>query len=114
MMMAMPACPLVSALMDNYALLKNKQCTSPWRIHQSEAVAKRGRCGWEDCPGKLASKAAYPRSSNTYMRCKECSVRLGKDVFLCNGFNRGVPVNCHGHYHIYHHNIKNASTMVIN
>jgi hypothetical protein len=101
MMMAMPACPLVSAPMDNYALLKNKQRTLPWRIHQSEAVAKRGRCGWA-------------RSSDTYMRCEECSVRLGKDVFLCNGFNRGVPVNCHRHYHIYHHNIKNASTMVIN
>jgi hypothetical protein len=35
MMMAMPACPLVSALMDNYALLKNKQRTLPWRIHKS-------------------------------------------------------------------------------
>ena len=114
MMMTMPACPLVSALMDNYALLKNKQRTSPWRIHQSEAVAKRGSCGWEDCPGKLASKVAYPRSSDKYMRCEECSMRLGKEVFLCNGFNRGVLVNCHRHYHIYHHNIKNASTMVIN
>ncbi len=55
MMMVMLACPLVDAPMDNYALLKNKQRTSPWRIHQSKAVAKRGRCGWEDCPGKLAS-----------------------------------------------------------
>jgi hypothetical protein len=114
MMMGMPACPLVDAPMDNYALLKNKQRTSPWRIHQSEVVARKEKCGWDDCPGKLASKAARPRSSNTYMRCEECSVRLGKDVFLCNGFNRGVPVNCHRYYHIYHHNIKNASTMVIN
>jgi hypothetical protein len=77
MMMAMQACPLVSVPMDNYALLKNKQRTSPWQIHQSKAVAKRGKCGWEDCPGKLASKVAYPCSNDTYMRCKECSVRLG-------------------------------------
>ena len=111
-MMAMPACPLVSALMDNYALLKNKQRTLPWRIHQSEAVAKRGRCGWEDCPGKLASKAAYPRSSDTYMRCEECSMRLGKEVFLCNGFNRGSAGELPPA--LPHHNIKNASTMVIN
>jgi hypothetical protein len=81
MMMAMPACPLVGLLMDNYALLKNKQRTLLWRIHQSKAVAKRGKCGWEDCPGKLASKVAYPGSSDTYMRCEECSVRLAQDVF---------------------------------
>jgi len=68
--------------MDNYALLKNKQQTSPWGIHQSEAVAKRGKCGWEDCPGKLASKAAYPCSSDSCMHCEECSVCLGKDVYL--------------------------------
>jgi hypothetical protein len=102
MMMVIPACLLVDAPMDNYALLKNKQRKLPWRIHQSKVVAKKGRCEWEDCPGKLASKATYPCSSDTYMHCKECSVRLGKDVYLCNGFNRGVPVNCHWHYHIYH------------
>jgi len=82
MMMVMSACPLVDAPMDNYALLKNKQQTSPWGIHQSEAVAKRGKCGWEDCPGKLASKAAYPCSSDSCMHCEECSVCLGKDVYL--------------------------------
>ena len=48
MMMVMPACLLVSAPMDNYALLKNKQRTLPWCIHQSKAVAKKGRCGWEE------------------------------------------------------------------
>ncbi len=63
--------------MDNYALLKNKQRTLPWRIHQSKVVATRGKCGWDDCPGKLASKAARPRSSDTYMRCEECSLHLG-------------------------------------
>ncbi len=73
-----------------------------------------GKCCWEDCPGEKLSKAKYPRSSNTYMRCKECSAYLGKDVFLCNGFVKGELVNCHRHYHLYHHNKEFASTMVIN
>jgi hypothetical protein len=114
MMMVMPACPLVEAPMDNYALLKNQQRKSPWRMHQSEAVVKQGRCGWEDCPGKLTSKAVYPRSNQTHRRCKECSTRLGKDVYLCNGYSKGAPVNCHRHYHIYHHNKEFALTIVIN
>ena len=99
---------------DTYALLKNQQRRSPWRVHQSEAVKKYGRCCWEDCPGKKLSKAKYPRSSDTHMRCEECSAYLGKDVFLCNGFVKGEPVNCHRHYHLYHHNKEFASAMVIN
>jgi hypothetical protein len=100
--------------MDNYALLKNQQRKLPWRIHQSEVVAKKGRCGWEDCPGKLASKGICPCSSNTHMRCKECIARLGKDMYLCNSFIKGMPVKCHQHYHIYNHNKEFALTMVIN
>ena len=75
MMTVMPACLPVEVAMDNYVLLKNQQRKSPWRMHQSEAVAKQGKCGWDDCPGKLASKAAYPRNSDTHMRCEECSAR---------------------------------------
>jgi hypothetical protein len=75
MMTVMPACLPVEVAMNNYALLKNQQRKSPWRMHQSEAVAKQGKCGWDDCPGKLASKAKYPRNSDTHMRCEECSAR---------------------------------------
>ena len=114
MMMVMPSCPPVKAPMNNYALLKNKQRNLPWSIHQSKVVAKKGKRGWEECLGKLASKAAYPCSSDTHMRCEECSVRLGKDIYLCNGFIKGAPVNCHRHYHIYHQNKELAFTMVIN
>ncbi len=114
MMTVASVMPQVQALMDNYALLKNQQCRSPWRVHQSEAVALYGKCCWEDCPGKKLSTAKRPRSSDTLMRCKECSAYLGKDVFLCNGFVKGKPVNCHRHYRIYHHNKEFASTMVIN
>jgi hypothetical protein len=114
MMTVASVMPQVQALTDNYALLKNQHNRSPWRVHQSEAVAQYGKCCWEDCPGKKLSTAKRPRSSDTHMRCKECSAYLGKDVFLCNGFVKGKPVNCHWHYHIYHHNKEFASTMVIN
>ena len=114
MMMVMPACLPVEVGMDNYALLKNQQRKSPWCMHQSKVVAKKGKCRWDNCPGKLASKAKYPRVSDTHMHCKECSARLGKDIYLCNSYVKRAPVNCHRHYHIYHHNKEFASTMVIN
>jgi hypothetical protein len=74
---------------------------------------REGGC-WEDCPGKTLSTAKYLRSSDTHMRCEECSAHQGKDIFLCNSFVKGGPVNCHRHYHMYHHNKEFASTMVIN
>ena len=89
---------------DNYALLKNQQQQLPWRVHQSK----------ENCTGEKLSKAKHPRSSDTHMHCKECSAYLGKDMFLCNGFVKGEPLNCYRHYHLYHHNKEFASTMVIN
>ncbi len=44
--------PQVQARTDNYALLKNQQRRSPWRDHQSKAVAQYGKCCWEDAQGK--------------------------------------------------------------
>ena len=114
MMTVMLVGPPAQAPMDNYALLKNQQRKLPWRMHQSEAVANYGKCVWDDYPGKLISKAKYPCSSDTHMRCEECSTRCGKDVFLCNSFIKGGPVNCHRHYRIYNHNKEFALTMVIN
>ncbi len=114
MMMVASVMPQVQAPMDNYALLKNQQPRSPWGNHQSKAVAQYGKCCWEDCPGKKLSTAKCPRNSDMHMSCKECSAYLGKDVFLCNSFVKGAPVNCYQHYHIYHHNKEFASTMAIN
>ncbi len=65
--------PKVQAPTDNYALLKNQQCRSPWHVHQSKAVAQYGKCCWEDCPGKKLSTAKHLRSSDTHMCCKELS-----------------------------------------
>ncbi len=50
--------------------------------------------------------AKQARDSNTYMRCNECSIKMGKDVYLCNSYIKGMPVNCHRQYHLYHHNKK--------
>ncbi len=106
--------PPVQVPPDNYTLLKNQRSRSPWRVHQIKVVMKEGKCCWDNCLGKKLTTVKCPRSSNTHMRCKECSTYLGKDIFLCNGFVNGAPVNCHRHYHIYLYNKESASTMVIN
>ncbi len=51
MMMVQLVMPREEMPMDNYALLKNQQRQSPWRVHQSEAVEKYGKCCWEDYSG---------------------------------------------------------------
>ncbi len=68
--------PMTTAMMEgSYALWKHKRKrTSPWMVHQSNPAEKKGRCCWDDCPGKRTSTAKCPHSSNTYMCCKECSI----------------------------------------
>jgi hypothetical protein len=112
---ARPDLAVPATVEGDYALWRHaSKRTSPWMVHQSEVCDKQGRCCWEDCPGKSASKAKRPRSSDTYMRCQECSMKLGKDVFLCNAHIKGGTQNCHQHYHIYHHNKKTPATMTLN
>ena len=74
--------------------------SSPWMMHQSEGVKVKGRCCWDDCPGKRTSKAIVPRSSDTHMRCEECSRKEGMNIYLCNS----SKWSCHRQYHLYHHN----------
>ena len=62
-----------------------QQKRSPQRQHQSLTYEKRGLCAYKGCPGTVASKRKYPQSYETNMRCKECSLLLDKDIFLCNG-----------------------------
>ena len=88
--------------------LRSKQKNSPWRQYQSLVHAKKGNCSWEGCPGKLASKAVYPCSNDTFMRCEECSPFQGKDVFLCNDVKGGVEGDNQSRntiqYHLAYHN----------
>ena len=83
--------------------LRKKRKKAKWRVHQSFAHSKKGRCCFVNCPGRKKSKAKVKRSYDTYMRCEECSVAAGKDIYLCNNVKSGTPVLCHlAHHQMYH------------
>ena len=75
-----------------------------WSHHQNLACEKRGKCDYENCPRRLAGKR---QGYDTNMRCEECSVLEGRDVFLCNGTkgkvegskNKWEVCLCHVRYH---------------
>jgi len=81
---------------------------APWRRHQSVAHSSKGRCQYVDCPGRKASKAKVPRPYDTHMRCEECSIALGKDIYICNSYKGGKLCLCHKVYHEKYHNEKYA------
>ncbi|KAL7525349.1 hypothetical protein ACHAXR_000966, partial [Thalassiosira sp. AJA248-18] len=97
----------IAAPQQRFRELRNKQKKAVWRMHQSMAYEKEGKCNWENCPGKAkegGESRKRKRSYSTYMRCEECSARLGKNIFLCNNVKKGVPVLCHLAYHNKYHN----------
>ncbi|KAL7526484.1 hypothetical protein ACHAXR_001514 [Thalassiosira sp. AJA248-18] len=98
--------PDITKPIDTLRRLRHKQKKSEWRTHQSISCEKKGRCQWENCPGKKKSQAMVKRTYDTYMRCEECSARLGKNMFLCNGTKSGKPVLCHIAFHTKYHNKK--------
>lgn len=92
--------------------LKREQKNYPWRTHMSYACITKGRCSYEGCPGltKSAETAVRKRGANTYMRCEECSVEAGGNIFFCNGVsntrsrNGQITVhNCHELFHRKHY-----------
>ena len=76
---------MVRAVSSVKAFRFNQQKRSPWHHHQSRVCETRGRCNYSKCPGIAESNAVRPRAYDTNMRCEECSVHVGKAVFLCNG-----------------------------
>ena len=84
--------------------LQVQQRTSPWRIHQSVACTIRKYCVFECCPSIINSSVNRKRSYKTTMRCEECSVSEGRDVYLCNDVKNGIPILCHLAYHNSKHN----------
>ena len=52
------------------------------------------------------SSTKRKRSYKTTMRCEECSVSEGRDVYLYNDVNNGIPILCHLVYHNSKHNKK--------
>ena len=55
--------------------------------------------------GENVSKAKTERMYDTFMRCEECSVAAGKDIFLCNNVKNGTPVLCHVAYYQKYHTV---------
>ena len=104
----------VKAISSLKALRFTQQKRSPWRQHQSIAYEKRGRCAYVGCPGLSSGKSKEPRKWDTNMRCEECSVIDGYDVFLCNGIKGLVEgekktwnvCTCHSEYHKARYNNK--------
>jgi hypothetical protein len=84
--------------------LRMKQRKNPWCTHQSVAFKKKGRCGFENCPNmkKALNGRKRKRGFDGFMRCVECSVLKGKNVYFCNTTKRGTPVVCHWRYHTKH------------
>ena len=81
----------------------------PWRSHQSIATVcpdkkhEGGYCQYDHCPGSKR-KHKRRRAFKTVYRCNECSIKTGKNVFLCNqvklidGCRKAVL--CHTKYHV--------------
>lgn len=73
-----------------------------WCTHQSVAtVCERngGYCQYSLCPGLNRKNNARKRPFPSTYRCHECSIRLGKDFFLCNTVKKGEAILCHMKYH---------------
>ena len=84
--------------------LQVQQKKSPWQIHQSVACDIRKHCVFECCPSIVNSSANRKHSYKTSMRCEECSIDEGRDVYLCNDVKTGIPILCHLVYHKSKHN----------
>ena len=80
------------------SLLRRKQTRgNGWRTHQSVSAIKRGKHSYKRCPGLKNNKNRRPY--DTCMRCEECSLELGKDVYFCNTTKGSKLVVCHITYH---------------
>ena len=74
----------------------------PWRSHQSVATVcekNGGYCQYRLCPGLSTPNKARKRPFTSVYRCYECSIKKGKNVFLCNSIKKGKAILCHMKYH---------------
>ncbi len=80
---AVPSSPLKPThAIKQSNILAGQQRKQPWRVHQSLPHANQGKCCWMKCPGLTNSKAKQKHNYDTYMRCKECSVKTGCNFFV--------------------------------
>ena len=88
--------------------LQTQKRKHPWRAHQSMAYVDpdgtRHRCCYDDCPGRREQKGKRPFF--TVMRCEECSIESGCNMFFCNSIKNGKAYHCHTAHHNKHHKKK--------
>jgi hypothetical protein len=69
-----------------------------WLEHHSRCTVKRGKCKWEQCPGRnreeLTDRDRPVRKSYlTHYKCVQCSMKFGKDHYFCNDFSNNDTRN---------------------
>ena len=91
-------------VMKVHKKLQDVKRKHPWRVHQSMATNKRKRCCWKDCPGRTEQADQNPYK--TIMKCEECSIKEGRDMYFCNTAKKGKEYHCHTAYHTKYHKKK--------
>ena len=79
-----------------------------WLEHHSCCTVKRGKCKWEQCPGRdrdnLTDRDRPVRVSyHTHYKCVQCSMKFGTDHYFCNDYSKHDTRNCHDLYHKKYH-----------
>ena len=98
-----PAATAVETIAVQRARFNRRKRKYPWLEHHSMCNTDRGRCNWENCPGRTRTTKEANRSYDTRYKCIECSMKFGKDQYFCNDFSKGVTRNCHVLYHKKYH-----------
>ena len=76
----------VPKVMKVHKKLQDVKRKHPWRVHQSMATVRK-RCCWKDCPGRTEQDSKLPYY--TIMKCEECSIKEGRDMYFCNTVKKG-------------------------
>ena len=103
-----PAAAAVESVTVQRARFNGRKRKHAWLEHHSRYTVKRGKCKWEQCPGRdreeLTDRDRSVRVSyHTHYKCVQCSMKFGKDQYFCNDFSNGVTRNCHDLYHKKYH-----------
>ena len=98
-----PAATAVETIAVQRARFNRRKRKYAWLEHHSMCSKDRGRCNWENCPGRTRTTKEANRSYDTRYKCIECSMKFGKDQYFCNDFSNGVTRNCHDLYHKKYH-----------
>ena len=85
-----PAPTAVESIAVQRARFNRRKRKYAWLEHHSRCSQDRGRCNWENCPGRTRTTKEANRSYDTRYKCIECSMKYGKDQYYCNDFSNGI------------------------